>query len=196
MKHKKLLIIFVKNPVAGKVKTRLAATIGVQGALDIYVRLLDHTKNLSMGLSCDKVVFYADYINKDDLWGDNYFQKQLQPDGDLGARMFQAFLWGFGQGYQFISIIGSDCYQLTSEIVMSSFTLLEKHSCVLGPSLDGGYYLLGMSTPITDLFCNMPWSTPAVLDQTIKRLEALQLSYTLLDALTDVDEEKDLTTMS
>ena len=106
-----LLIIFVKNPQLGKVKTRLAATIGDHRALEVYVKLLKHTVAITRELEVDKVVFYSEFIDKNDLWHNSVFLKQLQSAEDLGLKMMAAFDWGFQSGYQEICIIGSDCLE-------------------------------------------------------------------------------------
>ena len=149
-----LLIIFVKNPIAGQVKTRLAATVGEARALEIYRKLLDHTAKITIELQIHKVVYYSNFIDPNDLWDQIIYQKQVQTQGDLGQKMSAAFEWGFQSGYREICIIGSDCYELTPEIIMSGFQALSTHDAVLGPTRDGGYYLLGMKKIREELFQN------------------------------------------
>lgn len=191
-----LLIIFVKNPVVGKVKTRLAATIGDERALQVYKQLLMHTRVITESIACDKAVFYADEINEDDLWDGNIYQKFIQAGNGLGERMQYAFEISFFKRYKSICIIGSDCFQLTRKIIEEAFQILKKNEFVLGPTYDGGYYLLGMNKMIPAVFQNKRWSTETVLAQTVADLEKAGLSYTLLEKLTDIDEEKDLQTMA
>ncbi|GEO06770.1 hypothetical protein AAE02nite_44340 [Adhaeribacter aerolatus] len=192
---KNLLIIFVKNPVIGKVKTRLAATIGPEKALAIYQQLLAHTREITYDLSCDKALYYADFLPAEDDWDSTVYTKYLQVDGDLGDRMSQAFQDGFTRQYNRICIIGSDCFELNAAIIQQAFQKLEAHDAVIGPSADGGYYLLGLTQPQPALFLNKHWSTDTVLRDTLWDLKAKGLTVTLLPTLTDVDEEKDLTTM-
>ena len=190
-----LLLIFVKNPELGKVKTRLAATIGNRKALRIYLKLLEHTRTITQSLPYDKVVYYSPAIQPDDIWGQGGFQKSLQREGDLGQRMQDAFQTGFTQGYEKICIIGSDCYELTSEIIQTAYQALDAHDVIVGPSLDGGYYLLGMKELHPELFQNKHWSTSSVLKDTITDLTQKRLQWTALPELNDVDEEGDLETM-
>ena len=190
-----LLLIFVKNPERGKVKTRLAATVGEERALQVYQQLLERTRAVTQPLSTNKIVYYTPAIQRDDLWSTNYYQKAQQADGDLGERMAQAFEDGFTQGYERICIIGSDCYQLTTAILKDAFAALNAHDLVIGPSTDGGYYLLGMRELHPELFRNKHWSTASVSKDTLATAEQQQLHWYELPTLSDVDKEADLTTM-
>ena len=187
-----LLIIFVKNPIAGQVKTRLAATVGEARALEIYRKLLDHTTKITIELPIDKVVYYSNFIDGNDHWDQINYQKQLQTPGGLGQKMSAAFEWGFQSGYREICIIGSDCYELTPEIIMNGFQALSTHDAVLGPTRDGGYYLLGMKKIREELFQNKNWGTDSVAADTLNDLKRLSLEYQTLELLNDVDVEEDL----
>ena len=187
-----LLIIFVKNPVLGKVKTRLARDIGPEKALDIYKKLLIKTHDQTCQGAYDKWLFYADKMASDDLWDDRYKKKAQLQSPDLGQRMADAFAQGFEQGYTNICIIGSDCYELTSEIIDDAFTHLGKHDFVVGPANDGGYYLLGMNHLENRLFLNKEWSTEEVYPKTIQDLQSLQANYFELPELVDIDNIDDL----
>lgn len=192
---KDLLLIFVKKPEAGKVKTRLAVTVGKQKALEIYQRLLQHTHDITQPLRCDKTVYYAPEIQRGDIWEEETFQKALQAEGDLGEKMMQAFKTGFANNYQRICIIGSDCYQLTTAILEEAFDLLYQNNIVVGPSKDGGYYLLGMTRLHEMLFREKQWSASSVCNSTISDIRKANLSYALLPELIDIDKEEDLKTM-
>ncbi|GAB4402243.1 MAG: TIGR04282 family arsenosugar biosynthesis glycosyltransferase [Microscillaceae bacterium] len=183
-------MIFVKNPVLGKVKTRLAKSIGEAKALWVYEALLQHTHQLTDSLPVDKAVFYADFVPETDLW-DGY-AKYLQSEGDLGHRMQAAFAQSFGRGYQKIVIIGSDCYELTSSHLEAAFSTLNQYPVVIGPAHDGGYYLLGMTKPRPFLFENKPWSTNQVLPLTRADLQQHQTPWAELPTLRDIDEAQDL----
>ncbi|GJM30487.1 MAG: hypothetical protein DHS20C17_31220 [Cyclobacteriaceae bacterium] len=187
-----LLIIFVKNPVLGKVKTRLAATLGPHRALLIYLKLLEYTKEITAKLPMDKVVYYSDSIDENDLWDNAIYQKKLQDQHNLGIRIKSAFEWGFQQGYRKICIIGSDCFELTSKIISNGFQALETYDAVLGPSRDGGYYLLGLKEVKTEIFEKKDWGTDSVASATIADFNKLALSYSLLPPLNDIDVEADL----
>ncbi len=187
---KRALIIFVRNAVLGKVKTRLAKTAGDEKALAVYKELLSHTYSITKELTIDKFIFYADKINSNDIWTENYY-KQLQRGVDLGEKMKNAFAHLFDAGYDEICIIGSDCYELTTNIIEQAFVSLEQHDIVLGPATDGGYYLLGLKKLQASLFENINWSTDKVLMQTLNACLADNLSYHLLQTLHDIDEEQD-----
>ncbi len=193
--NKEALIIFVKKPEIGKVKTRLANTIGDEKALEVYHQLLQRTHTITQVLKQDKVVYYTPDIVHHDLWNESGYLKALQSDGDLGKRMLQGFEERFEAGHQKVCIIGSDCYQLTSEIIEKAFAALIQHDVVIGPSTDGGYYLLGMKKLHVALFQNKSWSTSSVTEETVEVIKKEGLSCFLLPELTDVDEEKDLETM-
>lgn len=185
------LIIFVRNPVLGKVKTRLATTLGEEKALAVYKHLLQHTKNITQNLPVAKFVFYADEINTNDLWNGN--DKYLQKGNGLGEGMKNAFEYLFANGFKKIIIIGSDCFDLTEEILSNAFLQLNEKQIVIGPATDGGYYLLGMQSPLKDLFENKAWSSDTVFNDTIKQIRKNNFSVYLLPALNDVDEERDIT---
>ncbi len=189
------LIIFVKNPILGQVKTRLAATIGDEKALEIYKLLLRYTRDLTQRFPVSKTVYYSDYIDNDDIWSNSVYKKSLQKGADLGERMKNAFIDCFDSGYEQVCIIGSDCYQLTAGVLNDAFENLNTTDVTIGPSTDGGYYLLGMNKPHTALFEGIAWSTQDVLAQTLSVLEEQRLQVSFLPLLTDVDEEKDLKTV-
>jgi len=186
------LIIFVKNPVEGHVKTRIAKTVGHAKATEIYRELLRYTHDVTEHLPDEgyaKTVYYGDYVNENDLW--DGWAKALQPGGDLGDRMKQAFREQFEAGADRVVIIGSDCLSLHLHHLTEAFQQLNAHDVVIGPSTDGGYYLLGMNQLHESLFDNMPWSLPELMTKTKVALQSRNLSYCLLETLTDVDEWED-----
>lgn len=189
---KELLLIFVKHPIPGQVKTRLAATLGDTRALAIYQRLLTYTLQLSQELSADKVVFYGNEIPPNDLWQEAGYRHFLQQGPDLGSRMQQAFDWGFKQGYERIQVIGSDCAQLTSAHLQKAFQQLNSHDAVLGPAKDGGYYSLGLREMIPALFVQKDWSTSRVFPSSLNDLVKENKAFFLLQTLSDIDHEEDL----
>jgi len=191
-----LLIVFVKNPELGKCKTRLAATVGDEKALMFYKNMLKHTKEVVTNANAHKYVFYSSFIDENDLWPNgNNFSKYLQANGDLGYKMQKAFEQGFAEGFENICIIGSDCYALDAQMINKAFETLQDNKAVIGPSTDGGYYLLGMSQLVPELFQNKQWSTETVTADTVADLKKLNYSYQKLPALTDIDNEEDLKTI-
>ena len=191
---KQALLIFAKNPEAGKVKTRLAATIGTKAALDVYKQLVEHTISVTNCLPVDKMVFYSDFVFGEDAWNTEHYLKQVQNGKDLGERMNNAFDSAFKNGYDRIVIIGTDCPELNAEIIMNAFACLDKYDVVIGPAEDGGYYLLGLKQLCSEIFENIHWSTSTVFDETTRKCAALQLTYGLLPLLKDNDVENDLLT--
>lgn len=141
------LIIFIKNPQLGKVKTRLAKTVGDEKALEIYLELSKITReNCQILRGVQSYVFYSDFINKNDEWSNDIFEKAMQSGDDLGDRMLNAFTFIL-QNHSKACIIGSDCPTLSAAILEAAFETLDNHDFVVGPSTDGGYYLLGMNAP-------------------------------------------------
>jgi rSAM/selenodomain-associated transferase 1 len=189
---KEALLIFTKNPEAGKVKTRLAATLGDEAALSIYRQLLLHTVSATEYLPVDKFVFYSNHIGQKDYWSDKNYYKLLQEGNDLGERMKNAFVAAFQKGYHKVVIIGTDCPDLNAPVIMNAYVYLEDHDIVIGPAIDGGYYLLGMKKLHPRLFEKIDWSTGKVLAQTLKICESSNLSTFLLPELSDIDDENDL----
>ncbi|MEP7229891.1 MAG: TIGR04282 family arsenosugar biosynthesis glycosyltransferase [Ginsengibacter sp.] len=189
---KSALIIFVRNPVLGRVKSRLAVTLGDEKALAIYKALLYHTHLITISLAADKYIFYEDFINNNDLWENDIYGKLLQEGDNLGSRMKNAFAYLFEKKYRKIIIIGSDCYELSEGIINNAYDLLTENDLVVGPASDGGYYLLGMNTFISLLFDNKKWSSDSVYADTINHAKSLHYKFTSLKLLNDVDVESDI----
>lgn len=188
---KNAIIVFVKNPALGKVKTRLAKTIGDEKALEIYLALCEYTRQLLLDIDCDRYVFYDQSIIKNDDWNNQDFHKKQQTTGDLGSRMHNAFNEVLDQ-HDKVLIIGSDCPQIQKHHIEMAFNSLGQTDIVIGPSLDGGYYLLGMSEEQSFLFDDMPWSKSTLFGQTLDNIFKRQKSVTELEHLTDIDHEEDL----
>ena len=185
------LIIFVKNPIAGKVKTRLAQSVGDLRALEVYQELLSITRSEVSKLDAKKCLFYSEFVDLQDDWPVLEYQKYTQKGHHLGAKMLDAFENVINNTSSEPSskyiIIGSDCAELTSEILDMAFKSLDSSDCVIGPSKDGGYYLLGMNSLIPGIFENIEWSTEFVLQQTITKILTVDKTYALLPILNDID---------
>ncbi len=186
------VIIFVKTPVLGKVKTRLAATIGDEKALDIYLQLLSHTLLSVKEIMADVFVYFSDTIDENIFEFENIFFKKVQTGHNLGERMQHAFEEVFDLWYDNIVIIGTDCSGIDLNLLDESFEVLDNADVVIGPAADGGYYLLGMKKLYPKLFQNINWSTASVLSSTIDSCKVQNLTHLLLPILHDIDEEKDL----
>ena len=188
------LIIMIKNPVAGKVKTRLAADIGEKAALNVYNQLLQHTHHVAKTVNCHRFVFYSDVIERSDLFDQSDFRKYTQCSGDLGTRMDYAFSIPFKNEYKKVVMIGSDFFALDPSHITDAFNGLDQHDFVLGPAEDGGYYLIGMKKWHRWIFQNKQWSTSHLLQETqhdiINRNHSLQALEQLIDIDTVADAQK------
>jgi len=196
MSKERLLLLFVKNPVAGKVKTRLARTAGDERALQIYKQLVYLTGKSAKQVKSARQVWYSSFIDQNDLFDGNLFEKRLQEGGDLGERMQNAFSKSFEEGYRKVVIIGSDCPELDSSIIEQAFDELKQSDVVIGPSADGGYYLLGMNTFIPEIFEGIKWSSAEVLSRTKEKLNRSGYLFKELEILNDIDTEEDLNNSS
>lgn len=185
------LIIFQKKPELGKVKTRLANTIGDEKALEVYQYLLDHTHREAALLGVPTFVFFEKEEQPEYLVNNNY-HSAIQARGNLGEKMKAAFTKIFELGYERVVIVGTDCLELDVGTLYQAFQSLETNEVVLGPARDGGYYLLGMKKLYPRLFENKNWSTPTVLSDTVTDIRDLGLNLYLLKQLTDVDVYQDL----
>ncbi len=180
------LIVFVKNPEPGKVKTRIAQVVGNDKAIDIYTKLLHYTASLSESISCERYVYYFPLTLEQDMFSNEHFHKELQTKGDLGIKMQQAFTEILAKHKRAV-IIGSDCAELSKADIERAFDELEEHDVVIGPARDGGYYLLGMNHLQLFLFKDMPWSSDQLLDETIMKIQDRGLTYSLLNMKSDID---------
>jgi rSAM/selenodomain-associated transferase 1 len=194
MKPESALIVFVREPVLGKVKTRLAKGIGDEKALVVYRFLLEHTLQICTAINCIKEIYYADLMVANDRWSLPGFNKNTQSGEDLGRRMYNAFKACFEHGYTKVIIIGSDCYELNTGIIDKAYRKLDRQDVVIGPTFDGGYYLLGLTQLLPEIFENKSWSTDLVVRQTLQDLRKKSLAFSLLDQLNDIDNADDLKT--
>jgi len=187
---KNALIIFAKNIVLGKVKTRLAKTIGDSGAFNVYVKLYEITEHESTKVEgADIRVYFSDVIINS-KWPKS--ERFIQKGKDLGERMKNAFNDAFEAGYENVVCIGSDLPDIKSRIIEDAFLKLNKNDLVFGPAADGGYYLVGMNKTHLYIFENKPWSTDQLLSITRKEIETEGHLYSLLDVLNDIDTIQDL----
>jgi rSAM/selenodomain-associated transferase 1 len=188
---KNKIIVFVKNAVPGKVKTRLAKTIGNEEALKVYLQLLQITKEEVSKLETSKEIWYAWDITDDDIWSEPVFSKKVQIEGDLGEKMKDAFRRSFESGDEKVVLIGSDCPTLNSKILNQAFFELNTNDVVFGPSEDGGYYLIGMNSYKPEVLEDIEWSTVRVMEQTERKAQENRIKLKKLETLNDIDNEKD-----
>lgn len=184
------LLVFLKNPVKGKVKTRLAADMGDEKALDIYKWLVRHT--LSVAKECKAIVhlFYNDV--PESFFTEPAQHVYKQKGRDLGSRMVHAFeLIQKENNSQKMIMIGSDCPDINSGVITDAFDKLQFAELVIGPAEDGGIYLIGMRGFDARIFNRVPWSTDRVFKKLIDNCQKLTQSYLLLEELTDIDRISD-----
>ncbi len=184
------LLLFIRNPVYGQVKTRLAASLGPRTALRIYQALLDRLRELTDPLAVDKYLYYSDFLPDDDSWPADRYHKCLQVSGDLGLRMEAAFDAAL-RHHRRVVLVGSDIPGLRREILQEAFEGLSGHDFTIGPAEDGGYYLLGMREPAPAVFREISWSTSAVFAQTVEAIRRTGKTHLVLPRLADIDEAAD-----
>ena len=187
------LILFIKNPIPGKTKTRLAASVGDDMALKMYGILVRWTRDQAAGLenSVTRYVYYSEETVPEGDFTEQIFRQRTQAGKDLGERMHNAFEEVFAAGHDRIIIIGSDCPGVTTEYLQRAFEQLTDTDAVIGPALDGGYTLLGLRKLSPTLFVDMDWSTDRVLPATVARCKELGWSVQQLPTLSDVDHLED-----
>ena len=160
-------------------------------ALKVYVNLLSHTKKASQSIDANRYLFYDTKIEDDDMWPGDTFIKSVQSRGDLGDRMLSAFKSVLTMENKAV-IIGSDCPEISQDIIDEAFVELDNNDVVIGPTYDGGYYLLGMKSLHRSLFKDIEWSSHTVYRTTIDAIDKNQLSYKVLAKKHDLDYKEDL----
>lgn len=186
---KSLLIVFSKNPIIGKVKSRLAVSVGEDKALKVYELLIKKTVNILSDFKYDVAVFHSDFIPKNKIWNFVKYQK-IQDGNNLGTRMKNAFRWGFNKRYNRISLIGTDLWELEKKLIIKSFRELKNNDIVFGPTFDGGYYLIGLKKMINSIFEINSWGTSDVLKNSLKKVIGKDIYF--LIKLNDIDNIQDL----
>lgn len=193
------LIVFARRPEVGRVKTRLIPVLGAAGAARLHHRMLVRTLGWARDLA--EATPLSLELRMDGPPGapsgsaTGPTRVREQGPGDLGDRMARAVedsLTGADTAPQRVVIIGTDCPDLSAEIVTSAFAELERHDVVLGPAADGGYYLIALRAPARELFSGIDWGTDRVYEQTISRAREAGLSVASLEVLEDVDRPEDL----
>lgn len=193
---KNILIVFVKYPEPGKVKTRIARDLGAHRAAEIYSRIAMRTiENVSMPDIHETVIYFdpPDGEKEVRLWlGIDDVNYEPQSGGTIGDRMSNAFERVFSGGAEKAVLVGSDVPEITGGTINDAFKLLEETDVVIGPAADGGYYLLGLKKFEPFLFSGIEWGTSLVLERTLDRIKEKNLSHKTLDTLKDVDSIDDI----
>lgn len=190
------LMVFAREPIPGRVKTRLIPALGAEGAASLYRDLL------KLALSAAAAVPDV----RRELWCDGAPPRggvcaglaleagmvlRRQGDGDLGARMSLALTEALKRTHGAV-LIGSDCPGYHADYLSAALAALTDHDAVLGPAADGGYVLIGLRRPAPSLFTGIPWGTDAVLEQTRAALTCLGWTWAELPTLSDLDRPEDL----
>jgi rSAM/selenodomain-associated transferase 1 len=182
------VLVFIKEPVPGRVKTRLAAAIGASEAASLYEQW---TTSILVGLqslreSTTLIGYYAGDENAVRTRWERFADRWLpQPEGDLGERLTYAFTY---PGCNKPSIaVGTDCLDVDSQVVRNAFSALETSDAVLGPATDGGYYLIGLNREATNAFAGVEWSSPQTCLQQKTALQRAGLRVSELTPLSDID---------
>jgi rSAM/selenodomain-associated transferase 1 len=191
------LLLFVRYPEAGRVKTRLIPALGADGAAALYERMAEAIARRIGGLRRPglrrvALVEPAQRLAAVGAWLGDGFAFDAQVEGDLGVRLGAAFAAAFEDGARRVVAIGSDCLDLTPELLGEAFDALDRMDAVVGPALDGGYYLIGLRRPIPAAFAAIPWSSADTLATTLDRLQDNGASVHLLRPLRDLDTPADL----
>jgi rSAM/selenodomain-associated transferase 1 len=186
---KEVVLVFQKNAVLGKVKTRLASGMGELRALEIYRHLIQLTYSVLEDVPVPVWTYFSDYIPESTH---SSVEKSLVQEGqDLGERMANAFARSFELGMEKVVLIGTDCPTLQSNHLNEAFEALTHSDLVVGPATDGGYYLIGMNRRADYLFEGITWSTSQVLSETLNVASQHGLTTTLLCELDDIDTQED-----
>lgn len=190
-----VLLVFVKAPRPGAVKTRLAADLGEETAAELYRALAEEEVRCTAPRpgEYERLFFFTPPEARPAM--EAWFPEEAwlpQEGPDLGCRMAAAFGETFRRGARRAAIVGSDVPWVSREIVLEALRSLDDHDLALGPARDGGYYLLALDRPRPALFDGIPWSTPSVLSATVERAGGLGLAVRVLDPLRDVDTLEDV----
>ena len=193
----KLLVIVAKQPIPGRVKTRLFPKLSPEAAADLYRCFLqDRIKEVSSLNGVDRAIAYTPGAAKETFasLALDGFELFAQRGKHLGERLNNIFLEKLSQGYEAVSIVDSDSPDLPKSLINESFELLltRQADIVLGPCYDGGYYLVGIRKPHPELFRNIPWSTENVLSVTLEKARKMGLNVKLLSIWNDLDTFEDL----
>jgi rSAM/selenodomain-associated transferase 2/rSAM/selenodomain-associated transferase 1 len=198
MKRKNLggVVVFSRFPHVGRVKSRLAKSLGAEKATEVY-RLCAENIFRECERLCAEVCLYVFFDDEKDTergarWAGPKFTSHAQAEGDLGQRLAHAFKITFNRGVQKVVLLASDVPDITSKVISDAIHALDSNDVVIGPCHDGGYYLIGMKKSNPELFDNISWSTEHVYKQTMAIIRKSGLQVCELPELIDIDTEEDL----
>jgi rSAM/selenodomain-associated transferase 1 len=191
----RIVLIFAKYPIPGKVKTRLAEAVGDAIAAEIYKQMVEYICSI-LPTDVTPWIMFDPPESRSEF--ERWLRPRLSPDvryipqceGDLGMRLSEGFDAALKVG-EAVAAIGTDCIEIEASIFSETWSALERSDCVLGPADDGGYYLIAMKRRIPELFCDISWSSKYTLSETLDRASGGGLGVYLLPAFHDVDTESD-----
>jgi uncharacterized protein len=190
------IILFMRAPEIGKVKTRLSQKLGPKTILDLYQCFVLDVLHAAQKTKIDIRIFFhpAGFETSLSQWLGDSYDYHLQDGKDLGIRMANAFIQTFSSGYDRAILIGTDCPEMTTGILEEAFFGIDQTGCVIGPSVDGGYYLIGFKATsfMEKLFHDMEWGTDIVYQQTLDRCLQMNIKPSILQPLNDIDTWEDL----
>lgn len=190
-----LLIIFTRYPETGLVKTRLIPALGKAGAAKIHKSMTEETVKMALKTGVELEIHFTggDY-RQIHMWLGSRLKYRNQEGKTLGEKLSNSFKQAFSEGLKQVVIIGTDCPQITPAHIKKAFSLLQNSELVLGPALDGGYYLIGLSSVQPELFRKIKWGSSLVYQQTVAAARKLNLKIAELEELADIDRPEDLKT--
>jgi rSAM/selenodomain-associated transferase 1 len=191
-----VVALFVRIPVPGQVKTRLAADLGDQGACRLYEAMV---RDIITNMEPAVFPLYLFHDGTEDravpaAWAQAAVGVTRQQGADIGARMAAAFAHCFARGLNQVVLVGSDIPEIDAALLRSASAALASHDVAIAPAVDGGYGLIAMQREQyqSRIFENIPWSTDQVLNRTLQRIAACGLTVNLLKPLQDIDTLDDL----
>lgn len=192
-----VLIQLTKSPILGEVKTRLISELGVQGAMELHMRLTRHVAKTLCDIPDVEHQLWSTKGGQDiEALVQQFKLKHLtQKGGDLGERLRFCIRFSLPRFHQ-VLLIGSDCPFLSQDIIVDVRTQLRHYDVVFVPAHDGGYVLVGVKQEIPELFIDIPWGSDRVLSVSQERLTRLGLTFTTLSPLHDIDRPEDLSRLT
>ncbi|MBD2663651.1 hypothetical protein B6N60_01473 [Richelia sinica FACHB-800] len=195
--QKNHVIIFTRYPEPGTTKTRIIPLLGEIGAANLHKLMTEHTLKQVQELQTDFLVsgevrFVGGSLELIQAWLGSHWTYSVQGEGNLGQKMVRSLTEALHRGASKVVIIGTDCPGINAKILSTAFEQLKSVDVVLGPALDGGYYLIGLKQAIPELFFNIEWGTAQVFTQTVATAHQQNLSLAYLTPLSDVDRPEDI----
>ncbi len=189
------VIVFLRVPEKGRVKTRLSVSLDESFVLELYKGFIHDTLAILESFQ-DTFIYFLPPEKEKELrsWLGNKYHYCLQTGRDLGEKMSNAFKDGFTRGYDRLVLMGTDIPEITETVLLHAFEILETKDAVIGPALDGGYYLIGFKKESFSekIFHDMNWSTKDVFQETLKAMDRINLKYGRVSELNDVDTPEEL----